>query len=86
MGALIGDKTTEKEIHNGDAYTDWFRDGEGNFTVRYTTVGGAWAQVVEVIETNGVRAYDVSWSEEPGEVRTIYDHDEAMAFAKWLIK
>lgn len=69
---------------SNDFYTNWFRE-DGCPAVQYQHTSGVWAKVVGRTD-HGIESFDVSWSGQPGEVRTIYDLAEAVAFAKWLAK
>lgn len=63
---------------------------DGHPAVQYTRNGKdglVWSRVVHHVEAEtGLHSFDVTWSEEPGESRTIWDRDEAIAFALWLVK
>lgn len=63
--------------------TSWMKIN-GRPAVQYATPDLVWTQIVEH-DDHGIKSYDVTFSKQPGETRTIYDLDEAMAFAEWLV-
>ena len=67
-------------------YSNWFKV-DGPPAVQYARPDKTWAQIVEHTEAEtGLKSYDVTWSGEPGESRTIWDRDESVAFALWLLR
>ena len=67
-------------------FTNWFKV-DGHPAVQYMRQDLTWSQIVEHTEAEtGLKSYDVTWSGEPGESRTIWDKDEAVAFSLWLLR